>query len=528
MKRPILSVFFPVILILLVAVQIMPRALAEGSETLGPVDIPIASGTDIIAAGTGLVTQPGTINIDVPATATIQQVLLYWGGRSFIGDPFDDTISVVGLADDIQGTLLGSADIPGGFATAGFRADITDLGLITNGPNALTLQGLGFTHENSGAGVLVIVDDGSEASEITVFDGNDLGFLLPPSVPPDPPSPFSPTIAQIFDFPPVGGDRTSTLVLFVYDVRTSEAELPSDRPVSTLIRITVDGTVTELVNELYNADGEKWDTLTVPVTIPANASTVEVEVIPTDPGTSGLEFPSFVWMTAALSTPVSGAPPVECGECEGKVANLTLQYNGSIDNAQVQVLQKKGGAIVFDGIVQPGGTFSFAGVDKKATLGTEIIISVNGEQNARIHTSCSQPVGPGLVRGDFEVVEGTSRIGGLLCPVSVPDEPAECEGKVNKLTLQYNGAQADAFVEVIQKKGDVTVFAETLQPGEQFTFSGRDKKGTLGTEIIIYVNGEQNTRIHTSCSQPIGPGLVSGDFEVISGSSRRGGALSPI
>jgi|LGOV01.1.fsa_nt_gb hypothetical protein len=108
-----------------------------------------------------------------------------------------------------------------------------------------------------------------------------------------------------------------------------------------------------------------------------------------------------------------------------------------------------------------------------------------------------------------------------------PPECGECEGKVTQLTLQYNGAEA-AFIEVVQKKPCDTVFSGMVQPGEQFTFSGTDKKGTLGTEIRIYVDDMLNTKIHTSCSKPIGPGLVSGDFEVIEGYSRKGGLLCPI
>lgn len=54
-----------------------PVIAADGTETLGPPSIPIADGTGIVAAGTGMVTQPGTINIDVPVGASVNQVLLY-------------------------------------------------------------------------------------------------------------------------------------------------------------------------------------------------------------------------------------------------------------------------------------------------------------------------------------------------------------------------------------------------------------------------------------------------------------------
>ena len=45
-----------------------PFVHADGDETLGPPSVFIESGTGIAAAGVGLsLTQPGTINIDVPA-----------------------------------------------------------------------------------------------------------------------------------------------------------------------------------------------------------------------------------------------------------------------------------------------------------------------------------------------------------------------------------------------------------------------------------------------------------------------------
>ena len=105
-------------------------------------------------------------------------------------------------------------------------------------------------------------------------------------------------------------------------------------------------------------------------------------------------------------------PDPSCGECDGKVTQLTLRYNGAAA-ANVQVIQKNGD-VVFDEPVGAGGTFTFTGTDN-GTLGTEITIKVNGVENTKIHTSCSQPIGPGMIFGDFEVVEGYSRNGGKLC-----------------------------------------------------------------------------------------------------------------
>jgi hypothetical protein len=50
---------------------------------------------------------------------------------------------------------------------------------------------------------------------------------------------------------------------------------------------------------------------------------------------------------------------------------------------------------------------------------------VEGVLNASIHTSCSQPIGPGLISGDFEVVSGRSKDNGLICPlVTCAPQPA--------------------------------------------------------------------------------------------------------
>jgi hypothetical protein len=196
---------------------------------------------------------------------------------------------------------------------------------------------------------------------------------------------------------------------------------------------------------------------------------------------------------------------------------------------------------VFSSFVLPGELFSFngTGAGKDSTLGTEISIFVDGVLNTKIHTSCSQPIGPGLISGDFEVVEGSSGEGGDLCPVTPPssEEPpssddCECKGKVTDLALSYLGADAAniAVYEGKDPKPDKNVFSSFVLSGELFSFNGTGagKDSTLGTEISIYVDGELNTKIHTSCSQPIGPGLISGDFEVVEGSSKDGGLLCPM
>ena len=76
------------------------------------------------------------------------------------------------------------------------------------------------------------------------------------------------------------------------------------------------------------------------------------------------------------------------------------------------------------------------------------------------------------------------------------------------------------LIDLDGKRRRQVIFDGTVAAGATFTFQGQDANGTMGPEIEILVDGSSHTTIHTSCSQPIGPGLVRGDFTVMSGKSR--------
>lgn len=109
-----------------------------------------------------------------------------------------------------------------------------------------------------------------------------------------------------------------------------------------------------------------------------------------------------------------------CGECDGKVTQLTMQYNGS-SSALITVKQKNGD-VVYNNSVSPGGIFTFYGTDNYGTFGTEIKLYIDNSLDVKIHTSCSQPIGAGMVVGSFEIISGYSRNGGLLCEYSDDDD----------------------------------------------------------------------------------------------------------
>lgn len=117
------------------------------------------------------------------------------------------------------------------------------------------------------------------------------------------------------------------------------------------------------------------------------------------------------------------------------------------------------------------------------------------------------------------------------------EECGDCEGKVTRLALRYNGAACatvEAHATPDQRFADSTAFGPaTVCPGQTFEVFGRPSSsggfnGTLGTDLELFVDGSFHVSIHTSCSQEIGPGFVAGLFTVIEAESQEGGLLCPL
>lgn len=139
-------------------------------------------------------------------------------------------------------------------------------------------------------------------------------------------------------------------------------------------------------------------------------------------------------------TPVSAeasasVEAVGCGQCLGKVSELTLRWNGTAAASIEVVVENRAFAdpVAFQGTVQPGGFFSFGPLSSPnggfdGTLGTNISIYADGIFVATVHTSCSQPIYPGQdwgaagalaagSRGPVTVIDVSSKHGGQLCPI---------------------------------------------------------------------------------------------------------------
>jgi len=153
----------------------------------------------------------------------------------------------------------------------------------------------------------------------------------------------------------------------------------------------------------------------------------------------------------------------DCEDCEGRVTTLVLSYTGSIADAEIIVKNNNDTVIIFSGIVQPNESFECIGFDNQETLGSQMKFYVNGIENTTMHTSCSESIGPGLVSGDFEVISGESRNGGVLCPLDdsegvgskiIADFKAYPVPFRDRVFIKYNfNFETDVLLEVFDVRG---------------------------------------------------------------------------
>jgi cysteine-rich repeat protein len=259
------------------------------SETLTP--NVVHGGSLIVGGGTGLFAQPSNITLEIPAHGVVRQVLLYWNGFHMTASG-DDEILVDGTP--VTGTLIGGPTLFFGTTLSStYRADITDLDVVEDGPGTHVIALDGFDLDPgpglgraNGASIIVILDTGT-ADEIGLRDGQDLVFR-------DFAPPLDATVPQVFDFTPAPVARFAELTVATGSVHSAT------RP--NLVRITIDGDVTDLPDALLSASGAEWDHLVLPVEIPAGASSMSVEVLSDDHGT-GLQPASLAWVVTGLTVP---------------------------------------------------------------------------------------------------------------------------------------------------------------------------------------------------------------------------------
>ncbi len=224
--------------------------------------------------------------------------------------------------------------------------------------------------------------------------------------------------------------------------------------------------------------------------------------------------------TEFLEIHTSCSQPLEVGDVFG---SLTLvAFNGQTGGANVEygyTLVNNGSPVsnvllVDDKLGQIAGPLTLgAGETRDFTQGSLIM-----QTTTNVATATGQ-----LANGQLcEVQDAVT--------VTVEEPCAECKGGLVELSLEYLGASAANVVIYDDKdpKADKILFQGQLQPGQTVTITPRSGQDKLNNDISLWAGGVLNTLIHTSCSKPIGPGLILEDFKVVEAESKDNGRVCPL
>lgn len=224
----------------------------------------------------------------------------------------------------------------------------------------------------------------------------------------------------------------------------------------------------------------------------------------------GVEDALIYDFNADLTTPQKQTKADDCG-CEGKLRSLTMKYTGQ-NPATIHVREKKDNKeIFFDTSVDPDEEFTFTGSKSNDDMDKTIYFYVNGNKNATMTADCKRIYYIGDEVGDFTIVAGKSKDELSLCSTESID--CGCEGGLVQMKLRYIGTSASDII-VYEKKGLTQIYSGEVQPNGEFSFTGTKKDGKIDNTIYVYINGSENTEIHTSCSVDIEIGDTYGDFKI--------------
>jgi hypothetical protein len=291
-------------------------AFADGTETLGPSTLATATGTGTIQMGIGTDDFPiGVIEFTVPDGATVEQAILYWEGSMDDPDQLGET-EVVSLDigdgngdQPVPGQLIGGETdfVYNGFITT-YRADITDR--VGGGYNRLVISGLPYDDNRDGAGVIIVIDDGSEAKDIQIQDGNDGAYF-------DWPAPLDTMAPVTFTFDASDVDRDGDLILQVGGVTNDDG---LGRTTTIDVEVYEGNTLVNsflLADKLVSSEGAEWDVYSIladpnaSLLIPAGADSLTFQLDSRDAANGnpfeGRTPASMVMLASTLELPAANS-----------------------------------------------------------------------------------------------------------------------------------------------------------------------------------------------------------------------------
>ncbi len=197
--------------------------------------------------------------------------------------------------------------------------------------------------------------------------------------------------------------------------------------------------------------------------------------------------------------------------CDDGLHSLTMRYDG--DNQEtIQVYNKDKKKRLFLGTnINPGESFTITNNGNKLEKDLYFYVGNNNEENTKIKTDCKTKIYVGDDYGDFTIMAGISKDNLALCN---KEDECGCDGGLAYMKLRYVGSIA-ATIQVKEKKGYKVIYSNTVQPNQEFSYTGTAKDGRLDNTLYLYVNGSVNASMHVSCSVPIEIGDQYGDFKIV-------------
>ena len=206
--------------------------------------------------------------------------------------------------------------------------------------------------------------------------------------------------------------------------------------------------------------------------------------------------------------------PDACEPCTSRLSEITMEYVGTA-SAQVAVYVPSGNVEAVEQLyptdgsesigLSPSGTFT---VLLPTSGQPEAAFYVDGEKNGQLHTSCSDPIAPGIRVGDFRLAGARNADGVALCHGL---ECVDCAdgNDVGGLLVQYTGEEADVRAYYRKQGGQGPnsglqgpLFEGRLSEGNKFFLeaSSRDGSSSSGSTFentlsLLVDDGEREVEV---------------------------------
>jgi cysteine-rich repeat protein len=245
------------------------------AESFGPGNL------NVLVNGAGLVNQPATFSVGIPADATVVAGYLYINGRG-VGD---ENVVVNGMA--MVAPLVAQSDpLPvESCARIETRRITLEGGLaLHHGPNEFTVESYNQCGPGGAFVVAVVSQPGAPSRTVTIVEGADYGFH-------DFAPPFGPnTDVGAIAFSPIVGSRVAHAFLFLHDAVADKAD--------TLWTLTASSTTTPIPSSLVGGAGGatlfEIDRLGVPTSLGGYSHGERLDIVSTDLGVpSGADYFAF-------------------------------------------------------------------------------------------------------------------------------------------------------------------------------------------------------------------------------------------